>query len=182
MKVIKTLTLASAILSTLATPALATDPISYGSDIDSLKTLQISKPGDLELSCQQLSVEAENMAQVIHTTQDVKNNSDMKSTGVTAAGAIGSFLIGSATGGIGLAVGGFLMNQGIEDRKDRADEMQDIAEQRRTLMMGIFNAKECFGPIEHAMRNPEEFDPLRKIALNTTESKYQADLRRRYND
>jgi len=121
------------------------------------------------------------MAQIIHSTQDIKNRSEMKSHGVTAAGAIGSFLIGSATGGIGLAVGGFLMNYGIEERSDQADAMQDVAAQRRTLMMGIHNAKGCFGPIEHALQNPSEFNPIGAIALST-ESKYQAELRKRYND
>lgn len=105
----------------------------------------------------------------------------MKSHGITAAGAIGSLLIGSATGGIGLAVGGFLMNHSVEERSDEADKIQDIAAQRRTLMMGIHNAKGCFGPIEHAMQNPSEFDPIGTIALSN-ESKYHAELRKRYND
>lgn len=121
------------------------------------------------------------MAKIIFATQDVKNNSELRSHGVTAAGAIGSFLIGSATGGIGLAVGGFLMNHTIDERKDRADTLQDTAAQRRTLMMGIHNAKGCFGPIEHAMQNPSEFNPIGSLALST-EQKYYAELRKRYND
>ena len=71
------------------------------------------------------------------------------------------------------------------EKKENADEIQDIAEQRRTLMMGIYNAKGCFGPIEHAMQNPEDFDAIdsiKKIEISAGESKYHSDIRRRYND
>jgi len=181
MKLQTALFLCAASILSLNTNAYATDLNISGSDIMRLETLEISTANDLNLSCGDLSKEAANMAQIIHSTQDIKNRSEMKSHGVTAAGAIGSFLIGSATGGIGLAVGGFLMNYGIEERSDQADAMQDVAAQRRTLMMGIHNAKGCFGPIEHALQNPSEFNPIGAIALST-ESKYQAELRKRYND
>ena len=65
----------------------------------------------------------------------------MRKNGIKAAGAIGSFLVGSVTGGVGLAVGGFLLDQGVDEARTNADDFQDTAEQRRTLMMGIYNAK-----------------------------------------
>lgn len=181
MKSAKPLILGALYILLTTTSSLANETNSIGEDFVDLQTIEISKPGDHELSCHALSEEAGNMAKVIHTTQDIKNSSELKSHGVTAAGAIGSFLIGSATGGIGLAVGGFLMNYNIEERKDQADSLQDVAAQRRTLMMGIYKAKECFGPIEHAMQNPSEFDPIGNIALGS-EKKYYAELRKRYND
>ena len=100
------------------------------------------------------------MRDIIYATQDLKDSAKMRKNGIKAAGAIGSFLIGSVTGGVGLAVGGFLLDQGVEEVSTNADEFQDTAEQRRTLMMGIYNAKGCFGPLDHAMQNPEIFDPL----------------------
>ncbi len=145
------------------------------------QNIEISRTGDHDLSCNALSKEAGHMMKIMHRTQDIKNNSDLKSHGVTAAGAIGSLLIGSATGGVGLALGSFLMNHNIDDARDRADTLNSIAAQRRTLMMGIHNAKGCFGPVEHAMQNPPAFDPIDHIARNYNNKNY-TELRRRYND
>lgn len=148
------------------------------------ENLVISKAGDVEMSCGALSKEAVTMRNIIHEMEEVKNGSEIQSHGVTAAGAVGSFLIGSVTGGIGLAVGGFLLDRNISANKDDADEIQDIAKQRRTLMMGIYNAKSCFGPLEHAMQNPEERDAMDIIAdiQPASGQTYQTELRRRYND
>ena len=126
--------------------------------------LLVSHEGDIELQCGALSEEALRMRDIIYETQDVKDRAKMQSHGITAAGAIGSFLIGSVTGGVGLAAAGFLLDQGVSAAESDADEIQDIAAQRRTLMMGIYNAKGCNGPLEHAMQNPDIFDPLSQIA------------------
>lgn len=147
--------------------------------------LQVSQSGDVEKSCGALSQEAMVMRDIIYATEDIKGQSKMQSHGITAAGAVGSFLVGTVTGGIGLAAAGFLLDYNVGEKKEDADEIQDIAEQRRTLMMGIYNAKGCFGPIEHAMQNPEDFDAIdsiKKIEISAGESKYYSDIRRRYND
>lgn len=136
--------------------------------LNAYKTLQVSYEGDVEMSCGALSSEAGNMRDIIYATQDIKNHAKMKKQGIKAAGAIGSFLIGSVTGGVGLAVGGFLLDQGVDNTRSNADIFQDTAEQRRTLMMGIYNAKGCNGPLEHAMQNPEVFDPIPNIEITTT--------------
>jgi hypothetical protein len=128
------------------------------------KALLISREGDIDMSCGPLSHEALRMRDIIYKTQEVKDRAKMQNHGIAAAGAIGSFLIGSVTGGVGLAVGGFLLDQNFDKIEEDADNIQDIAAQRRTLMMGIYNAKGCEGPLEHAMQNPEIFDPLAKIA------------------
>ena len=133
-----------------------------------LENLSISQDGDLEMTCSALSKESMNMRDVIYATQDVKDRAKMKSHGIKAAGAVGSFLVGTVTGGVGLALGGFLLDQNVGATASDADEIQDIAKQRRTLMMGIYNAKGCAGPLEHAMQNPDIFDPLGKIAAIET--------------
>ncbi len=124
-------------------------------DFKSIDNIQISKKGDLELECSALTQEAIAMRDVISELENLKDKSNMQSNGVTAAGAVGSFLIGTVTGGIGLAVGGLLIDHNISEDKQKTDELQDIAEQRRILMMGIFNAKGCEGTIEQAM-SPNE--------------------------
>lgn len=140
----RSLALACAILLPLyATPAFAAE----------VTELVVSREGDLEMGCGQLSQEALLMRDIITTTQDIKDDSEMKGYGVTAAGAVGSFLIGTVTGGVGLAAAGFLLEHNIEGEAEDADSVQDIAEQRRSLMMGVFNAKGCEGPIEHVLQD-----------------------------
>jgi len=119
----------------------------------------MSYQGDLELSCGQLSQEAIHMRDRIQNTQQIKNQSKRRSHGITAAGAVGSLLIGTATGGVGLAAAGFLMEQGVSNTSENAEDIQNIAQQRRSLMMGIYSAKGCYGPMDHAMQNPDLYTP-----------------------
>ncbi len=145
-----------------------------------METLTISRLGDIELTCGALSSEALEMRDFIYTTQDIKDRAVLRSHGVTAAGAVGSFLIGSVTGGVGLAVGGLLLDHNINQTENEADAIQDIAKQRRTLMMGIYNAKGCYGPLEHAMQNPQLFDPLMRLShINTA---YENNTGKAYNN
>lgn len=131
---------------------LAIMPIQNAKAIEAVE-LKVSRLGDVELPCGSLSEEALLMREIIIATEEIKDNSDLKSHGINAAAGIGSFLIGSATGGIGLAAAGFLINQTNKEDASDANGVQDIAKQRRGLMLGIFNAKGCFGPIEHALQD-----------------------------
>lgn len=127
-----------------AAPAHAIDPLD----------LQVSRLGDVDMNCGELAQEAVLMRDIIFTTEDIKDKSEMQSRGITAAGAVASFLVGTATGGIGLAAAGFLAEHQVDEKGEDADSVQDIAEQRRSLMLGIHNAKGCLGPIEHALQTP----------------------------
>lgn len=162
-------------------PALATEG-NADAKPPPLKPLKISRSGDIELSCGELSQESAAMRDVIYTMQDVKNASEMQSHGVTAAGAVGSLLIGTVTGGIGLAVGGFLLDYNIDEHEEAADDLQDTAAQRRTLMMGIYNAKGCFGPIEHAMQNPKAFSLKDTITAEIAHTPQQHPRTAHYNN
>lgn len=146
-------------------------------------SMAVSKLGDTTMSCGALSEEAASMRDIVFATQSVKDKSKMRSRSIGVAGAAASALIGTATGGIGLAAVGFLVDNEISNSASKADEMQDIAGQRRSLMMGIYNAKGCHGPLDHAMQNPKDVDPIvRSLAsLNRPEAKYHAELRKPYN-
>lgn len=113
--------------------------------------LKIVREDDLQLSCDALVSEAMLMRDIIQTTEDIKTDSDLNGHAVTAAGAIGSFLVGSVTGGLGLAAAGFVASQGVEASGDKAETIQDIAFQRRALMVGIHQAKGCETSIEAAL-------------------------------
>lgn len=148
----KTLVTTLCVLSIITThtlPAFAVEAVE----------LKISRLGDVNMSCGQLSQEAALMRDIISTTEDIKDKNDLRGNGITAAGAIGSFLVGSVTGGVGLAAAGFLLKNETNEKKEEADDVQDIAEQRRSLMIGIYNAKGCQGPVEHAMRNVTQPEP-----------------------
>lgn len=119
------------------------------------KELRVTQKGDLEMACGALSEEARLMKDIIDTTQDIKDDSTLKSHGINAAGALGSMLIGTATGGISLAAAGFFANQSVEGKSDNADGVQEIAKERRSFMLGVFNSKGCYGPFEYAMQTPE---------------------------
>lgn len=106
----------------------------------------VSRLGDVEKSCHALSEEGSRMNAIINGYQDVRDDSKMQSQGISAAGAAGSFLVGTLTGGIGLAAAGFAIKENVQQKADRAENIQDIAEQRRALMVGIFDAKGCYGP------------------------------------
>lgn len=128
--------------------------------------LVVSRVGDTEMSCGQLSQEAVLMQDIISTTEDIKDSTELRGYGISAAGALGSFLVTSVTGGVGIAAAGYLLKETATGRSDEADNIQDIAKQRRTLMVGIYNAKGCSGPMEHAFKNElkESGDPAVLLA------------------
>lgn len=144
--------------------------------------LSVSRIGDIEMSCGSLSQEALTMREIINTTQDIKDKSTLQSHGINAAGAVGSFVIGTVTGGIGLAAAGFLLGHNVDEQADTADSVQDVAEQRRSLMMGIYNAKGCFGPIEHAMQNPQELDLMSLAAVSPASGEEEKERAPHYNN
>jgi len=126
--------------------------------------IQVSQLGDTEKSCGALSYEALFMRHIIHVTQDMKNTAEMKDHGITAAGAVGSFLVGTVTGGIGFAAAGFLATQVNDEQAEKAETLQDKAGERRSLMVGIHKAKGCYGPIEHVFQEPEPDDAPSQVA------------------
>ncbi|MCB1533034.1 MAG: hypothetical protein KDJ35_09225 [Alphaproteobacteria bacterium] len=129
------------------------------------QSLKVSRVGDTDMGCGQISQEAALMRDIVMTTEDIKDDTNIKNHSITAAGAVGSFLVGTVTGGVGIAAAGFLLKNATEDTKEEADNIQDIAEQRRSLMMGIYNAKGCMGPIEHVMQDHvHEHETLLQLA------------------
>lgn len=125
--------------------------------------LQVSMLGDVDLDCHQLSREAGAMHDLIGTTQVSRDDTKLTSTGISAAGALGSLILGGATGGLGLAAAGYMAHEANDDEAREVEGIQDIAEQRRSFMIGIYNAKGCNGPIEHALQDKSPADPLEAV-------------------
>lgn len=149
--------------------------------------LKVAKETDLEMSCEELTQEALLMRDIIQTTETLKSEANLNGHAVTAAGAIGSFLIGSVTGGIGLAAAGFIANQQVEETADTAQDTQSIAQQRRALMIGIHKAKNCSSNIETAMA-PVKSQSSLELSTNrlaniepASGSIFQSDTKENYN-
>ncbi len=141
--------LSCALLTTLPSTAFAVDTTSTGK-------MQVTHLGDVDLGCGKLSAEAASMRDVISQHEDMKKDAKMQGYGVNAAAGIGSLIVGTVTGGIGFAAAGFLASEAIDEDAEEAEAVSDVAAQRRSFMMGIFNAKGCYGPIEHVMLEPVE--------------------------
>lgn len=108
--------------------------------------LQIVQHGDMQLSCAGLIAEGRDMTKIMTLSEKQMDTSQMQEKGIGVAGAIGSFLVGSVTGGIGLAAAGFLAKGIPQENAEEADKFRDIAAQRRSVMMGIYKAKQCPQP------------------------------------
>lgn len=159
----------------ISSPAFAVDTI--GAD-----QLQVSRIGDTELQCNALSSEASAMRDIIIEKEDLKQDARMQGHGVSAAAGIGGFLVGTVTGGIGFAAAGLLASEAIDADAEEAEELKDIAAQRRSLMMGIFKAKGCYGPIEHVMVDPKELEKTQTNIAELEPASGRIHTFRRYND
>lgn len=104
---------------------------------------KVVRETDMQMSCEQLAQEALLMRDIIQTTEDIKSHARFNGHAVTAAAGLGSFLVGTLTGGIGFAAAGFIASQEVEEDEQSAEEIQDIAHQRRALIRGIYKAKAC---------------------------------------
>lgn len=155
---------------------------------EEFETLSVAKLGDVDMTCGQLSEEALIMRDIVFTTQDIKDGKTRTDTGIGVAGAIGSLVVGSATGGLGLAAAGLIATQMNDSAMEEADTTQDIAAQRRSLLLGIYKAKGCIGPYEFAMVDPDAEEPLLdqivsvEPAAGDDKPQYYSELKRRYND
>lgn len=140
----------------ILTPAHAVEPAKAAE-------FKVSRPGDMELTCLQLSKEAARMQGIIANASDSQENAEMQGHGITAATGIGGFLIGTVTGGIGFAAAGLIASEAIDSNVDDAEDKKDQAAQRRSFLVGIYQAKECTGPIEHVLIDTPE-DKLADIS------------------
>lgn len=147
-----TLCLASALMTSAGiAPAWANEP---AKDKPATPAFQVSRLGDTELHCAALAKEAYAMRDIIIANQGIESDSEVKSRGISAAGAVGSILLGTVTAGVGLAAAGFMATEAVDNEADKADHIKEMAAQRRSFMVGIYNAKGCQGPIEYVMRGP----------------------------
>lgn len=102
---------------------------------------------DHKMNCAAIGREIETMGTVIRYSDEVQDDANDTGTGISVVKAVGGFLIGSIPGAIGVMAAGQVANEIAEGKAEDAAHLQDIAEQRRSMMMGMYSAKNCYGPI-----------------------------------
>lgn len=125
--------------------------------------LQIFMPGDDVLDCAGIRQHIASMEEMIVSSDQEQRAAQNTGTGISIAKAIGGFLIGSIPGAIGVMAAGHVASEAAEGKADVAEAREDIAGQRRSMMIGMYNAKGCTGPIHsgRAVRNaaiPEDWN------------------------
>lgn len=101
--------------------------------------IQISKPNDGQMTCEQITSEISSMDAVIEESKSSQSSSSIAGIGTSIAG----HFAGWAGGGIGAAVATTGANAVIGKNKQTAEERMKAAEQRRTMLMGIYAGKGC---------------------------------------
>lgn len=94
------------------------------------------------------------MGDIISQAQDELEHSRMTGTGIGIGKAVGSYLVGSLIGGVGIIAAGYIASEAAGERSEKAEGMQDMAMQRRSFMEGIYNARGCAGPLDVAQIEP----------------------------
>ena len=122
---------------------------------DEAAGLEVIRPGDTALSCGQIAGEIALMEDVVFRSRDIEKRSHYTSAGVGVAKTAVGFLIGSLPGALGVMAAGHIVSEATDDRGESAAALQDAAAQRRSMMIGIFNAKGCEGPIYMSLEDLE---------------------------
>jgi hypothetical protein len=148
----------AAVSSVFAIPVSAQTPLPT--------TIQVSQPGDANLSCPDLTAQIGQMDQILGTAQQNQANA---ATSSATAGAVGSAatsaaLYSGALGrmpGLGFLAGGAqrLMQQNAEQKAADAAKLQQDATMRRTMLMGMYTGKACDNPQPIQASAPTEAAP-----------------------
>ena len=117
---------------------------------------------DVGLSCEQIAHEVVELDRVIRDARDTQVSSSNTGTGVSVARTVGSLLVGSLGGVVGIVAVGALAGEAVESKGEKAAEIEENAEERQHRLAGIFEGKGCEG--ELALTGEPEHDPAHKAA------------------
>jgi hypothetical protein len=109
--------------------------------------LQVAMPGDSLLDCTGISNEIVYMESVMTNSDEIQRQAENKGTGISIVKAVGGFLVGSVPGALGVMAVGHVAGEAAEGEAEDAAQLENIAALRRSMMVGMYNAKGCKGPI-----------------------------------
>ena len=112
---------------------------------------------DSDMTCEQIAHEVVELDRIIRTARETQQSSNNAGTGVTVAKTVGSILVGSLGGVVGIAAVGALAGEAAEDSGEKAAVIEENAEERQNRLAGVFDGKGCEG--ELALTGEEENEP-----------------------
>ncbi len=120
--------------------------------------------GDTGMSCDQIANEVVELDRIIRTARTTQKNSDNTGTGVSVAKTVGSFLVGSLGGVIGIVAVGALAGEVAENSGEKAASIEENAEERQNRLAGVFEGKGCEGALALTEDNPEDIARMEPAA------------------
>lgn len=116
--------------------------------------LAINQVGDIDLTCEEISQEVNDMQDLIQEALNDQDNGNMTKRGMGVVETVGTYAVGSLGGAIGIMAAGLVVSHAANDRVEDAENIIDAAAQRRSFMAGIYNVKGCTGPLDLADIEP----------------------------
>ncbi len=113
---------------------------------------------DVALSCDQIADEVVRLDRVIRNARETQISSSQAGTGVSVARTVGSLLIGSLGGVVGIVAVGALAGEAAESSGEKAAMIEENAEERQNRLAGVFDGKGCEGTL--ALTGEPEHDPV----------------------
>lgn len=108
---------------------------------------KISQPEDSRMDCPEISSEISDMDTIILVAEDNIQETKIAGTGIGVAQTVGSFMIGSLGGVLGIFAAGAVIDNAADNKIEKIQEIQSAAEQRRSLMAAMYDVKQCVGPL-----------------------------------
>lgn len=136
--------------------------------------------GDTGMSCDQIANEVVELDRIIRTARISQKNSDNTGTGVTVARTVGSLLIGSLGGVVGIAAVGALAGEAVDNKGEKAAVIEENAEERQNRLAGVFEGKGCDGELALTEETPDDVAATEPAAGPS--QKYKQSPKPRYND
>ena len=119
------------------------------------ETEEIIVKDDTVLSCDQIASEVVELDHVIRKARATQQSSENAGTGVSVARTVGSLLVGSLGGVVGIVAVGALAGEAAENSGEKAAKIEEGAEERQNRLAGVFDGKGCEGELALTEEAPE---------------------------
>ncbi len=122
----------------------------------------ITANSDAGMSCDQIANEVVELDRVIRKARATQESSENAGTGVSVAKTVGSLLVGSLGGVVGIVAVGALAGEAAENSGEKAAKIEEGAEERQNRLAGVFEGKGCEGELaltEEATESVAKVEP-----------------------
>jgi len=116
---------------------------------------EVVQKNDAHMTCEQIAHEVVELDRIIRTARHTQSRSDDAGTGVSVAKTVGSLLVGSLGGVVGIVAVGALAGEAAENSGEKAAVIEENAEERQNRLAGVFEGKGCEGKLALTEEAPE---------------------------